>query len=75
MSKHTDFDDSFDYDSYDEYEEYDVNPSKVRCGGGGSNHGIYSGKGVRAKEAMMEKAKTRNTVKTETVKKETVKKK
>ena len=48
MSKQTDFDDSFDYDSYDEYDEYDVNPSKARSGGGGSNHGIYSGKGVRA---------------------------
>lgn len=68
MSKETNFDNSFyNEDEYDEYEydEYDVHPTKTRSSGGGSGskNSVYSSKCVRAKEAMMEKAKTNGTIK------------
>ncbi len=70
-----DDDDEYEYDEPQFY-EYDVHPTKTKGAGGGSKHSVYSSKHVRAKEAMIEKAKTSNTikVKTESVKKESGKK-
>ncbi len=80
MSNNTNFDDNFfDDDEYDEpqFYEYDIHPMKAKQGGGGTKTSVYSSKCVRAKEALMEKAKNNNTIKmkTEPEKKETGKKK
>lgn len=59
--------DDDDYDFDDGFDEYDINPSKVRAGGGGTNRPFHSGKGTRAKESLAAKG----TVRTQVVKNET----
>lgn len=58
--------DDNDYYFDDEFDEYDINPSKVRAGGGGTNRPFHSGKGTRAKISLA----TKGTVRTQVVKNE-----
>jgi hypothetical protein len=56
---------NYDEDDYyfdDEFDEYDINPSKVRAGGGGTNRPFHSGKGTRAKETLAAKGIIRTQV-------------
>ena len=56
---------NYDDDDYyfdDEFDEYDINPSKVRAGGGGTNRPFHSGKGTRAKESLAAKGSIRTQV-------------
>ncbi len=68
------FDDDIDVDYDDGFDQYDVHPTKVRASGGGTNRSFHSGKGTRAKEAMIEKNIVRSQAKPDE-KKKTVKKK
>jgi hypothetical protein len=61
---------NYDDDNYyfdDEFDEYDINPSKVRAGGGGTIRPFHSGKGTRAKISLA----TKGTVRTQDAKNET----
>jgi hypothetical protein len=56
------FNETEDYDEY-EYDEYDIQPNKVRAGGGGTNKSFHSGKGTRAKQNIYEKSKEKKEIK------------
>lgn len=74
MSNNDDYD---DYDYFDDgMDEYDISPMKAKAGGGGTNKSFHTGRGTRAKVAMIEKGTTRvQTQKNTTPKKEQPKKK